>query len=234
MLILGRVVAPAWTRAAVSGATLMFLGLTGLAGQEASRTPPPVVVLPAPAERSSVSLDEALRRRRSMREYTTRALTDGQVSQLLWAAQGITDPAGYRTAPSAGALYPLEVYVATQAGLHRYEARGHRLLRVADLDVRPALRDAALGQEAVGTAGAVFIITAVPSRTAAKYGAQRATRYVQLEAGHAAQNLLLEAVALGLGAVPIGAFDDDRVSGVLHLRGGEVPLYLIPVGRPLR
>jgi SagB-type dehydrogenase family enzyme len=222
------------TRAVVLGPMLMFLGWTRVAGQEAGRTAPLVAVLPAPAQRGAVSLDEALRRRRSVRAYTTQVLSDAQLSQLLWAAQGITDPAGYRTAPSAGALYPLEVYVATGAGLHHYEARGHRLRRVADTDVRPALRRAALDQEAVGAAAAVFIITAVPSRTAAKYGAQRATRYVQIEAGHAAQNLLLEAVALGLGAVPIGAFEDDRVSGVLHLQAGEVPLYLIPVGQPLR
>ena len=212
----------------------MFLALTRVVGQETGRTAQPMVVLPAPVERGSVSLEEALRRRRSVREYTTQALTDVQLSQLLWAAQGITDPAGYRTAPSAGALYPLEVYVATGAGLHRYEARDHRLIRVAEGDSRPALRRAALGQEAVGAAAAVFIITAVPSRTAAKYGAQRGMRYVQLEAGHAAQNLLLEAAALGLGAVPVGAFEDDHVGGILHLQAGEVPLYLIPVGQPLR
>jgi SagB-type dehydrogenase family enzyme len=211
----------------------MLLGLTRVAGQEPGSTAPPVVALPAPAERSAVSLDEALRRRRSVREYTTQPLTDAQLSQLLWAAQGITDAGGYRTTPSAGALYPLEMYVATRAGLQRYEARGHRLLRVGDTDVRSRLRGAALGQEAVTAAAAVFIITAVPSRTAAKYG-ERATRYVQLEAGHAAQNLLLEAVALGLGAVPVGAFEDDRVSGILGLPAGEVPLYLVPVGQPLR
>jgi SagB-type dehydrogenase family enzyme len=212
----------------------MLGGLMPLAGQEAGRPAPSVVALPKPAERGAVSLEEALQRRRSIRDYATQELTGAELSQLLWAAQGITDPAGLRTAPSAGALYPLEVYVATRAGLHHYEPRGHQLVRVQDADLRRALARAALGQEAVAAAPALFIITAVPSRTAAKYGAERARRYTQLEAGHAAQNLLLEATALGLGAVPVGAFKDEDVTRILGLERGEMPLYLLPVGHPRR
>lgn len=192
-----------------------------------------VWVLPAPSTSGALSLEEALRRRRSVRDFTRRQLTDTELSQLLWAAQGITHPHGYRTAPSAGALYPLEIRLATRDGLYQYEPRGHRLVRIAGTDLRAAFQRAALDQDAIGRAAAVFVVTGVPARTAVKYGA-RAERYVLLEAGHAAQNLLLEAVALGLGAVPIGAFHDSEVLKVLGSPAGEVPLYLIPVGHPRR
>lgn len=189
--------------------------------------------LPHPVTDGAVSLEQALMRRRSIREFTKDELTLAQISQLLWAVQGITDPAGLRTAPSAGALYPLEVYVATRAGLDHYEPGGHRLVRVADRDVRTALA-AAAHQETVAGAPVVFVITALPARTAAKYGAARATRYVTLEAGHAAQNLLLQAVTLGLGAVVVGAFDDDAVRQVLGTPREHLPLYLVPAGHPRR
>jgi SagB-type dehydrogenase family enzyme len=192
-----------------------------------------VRALPPPAKRGSMSLEEALAHRRSVRDFAADTLDERTIGQLLWAAQGITDPEGFRTAPSAGALYPLEVYVAGPTGLSHYQSRGHRQEILTTGDVRTALARAAHGQGAVAEAPAVFVITAVTERTAAKYG-NRAERYVQLEAGHAAQSLLLEAVALGLGAVPIGAFDDGRVHEALHLSRGETPLYLIPVGRPRR
>ncbi len=191
----------------------------------------PVIELPAPRTDGPVSLEEALGGRRSARTFTPEALTVEEISQLLWAAQGITASWGGRTAPSAGALYPLEVYVADQATLSRYLPDGHRLELVVDRDVRADLAHAAHDQEAVGDAPAVFAITAVPSRTEAKYG-DRAERYVNLEAGHAAQNVLLQATALGLGGVPIAAFDDGDVALVLSLPEGFVPIYLISVGHP--
>lgn len=191
-----------------------------------------VTALPAPVTNGTVSLEQALLRRRSIREYARDDLTAAEISQLLWAAQGITDRAGVRTAPLAGALYPLELYLATRAGLEHYEPGGHQLVRLSDDDPRAALARAAHGQAAVASAPAVVVITGVPARTAAKYGAERAVRCVQLEAGHAAQNLLLEAVALGLGAVPVGAFDDAAVLRTLPPARGLVPLYLIPVGHP--
>jgi SagB-type dehydrogenase family enzyme len=140
-----------------------------------------------------------------------------ELGQLLWAAQGITSDRGLRTAPSAGALYPLELYAAVPEGVFRYEPHEHQLVSISSQDLREGLKNAALGQEPVGQAPAVFILTAVYQRTAVKYGTERGPRYVHLEAGHAAQNLLLEAVALGLGAVPIGAFDEKAVQGVLGL-----------------
>jgi SagB-type dehydrogenase family enzyme len=121
------------------------------------------------------------------------------------------------------------VYVATSDGLSHYLPEGHRAQSISTADVREALAEAALGQAAVAEAPAVFVITAVPARTEAKYGG-RAERYVHMEAGHVAQNVLLQAVALGLGSVPTGAFADEEVARVLELPPGEVPLYLVPVG----
>ena len=188
--------------------------------------------LPPPRLDGLLSLEEALAARRSVRSFTPEPLTLEEIGQLLWAAQGITDPSGLRTAPSAGARYPLHVYVATAAGLARYVPEGHQLLRRGSTDLRADLKRAALDQEAIGEAPLVLAICAVVERTAERYGAERAERYVAMEAGHAAQNVLLEAVSLGLGAVPIGAFDDAAVQRVLGLGDGEAPLYLVPVGRP--
>jgi SagB-type dehydrogenase family enzyme len=178
-----------------------------------------------------MSLEDVLSKRRSVRTFTERRLSEDEILRLCWAAQGITHPAGLRTAPSAGALYPLELYVATAAGFFAYDPPHHRLLRRGDDDLRGAMQWAALSQEAVGSCPTVFVFAAVPARTATKYGS-RAQRYVQLEAGHAAQNLLLEAAAHGLGAVPIGDFDDARLREVLDLPADTDVLYLIPVGEP--
>lgn len=188
--------------------------------------------LPSPAVTGDQSLEQALARRRSVREFTDQPLTTTDLGQLLWAAQGITNERGLRTAPSAGALYPLELYVTTAEGVFHYIPSEHRLLVVSQTDARTRLCQAALRQEAVRRAPAVFIVTAVYARTAAKYGQERTPRYVHLEAGHAAQNLLLQATALGLGAVPIGAFHDDQVQEALGLPADQEPLYLIPVGHP--
>ena len=181
-----------------------------------------------------MSLESALRRRRSVRSFTDEPLTSAEIGQLLWAAQGVTDPRGLRTAPSAGALNPLECYVATADALLHYAPNVHRLDPHVPGDQRRALAAAAYGQSAVADAAVVIVITAVYARTAEKYGEERAFRYVAMEAGHAAQNVLLQAVALGLGAVPVGAFDDAQVAQLLRLDMGEAPLYLIPVGHPDR
>jgi SagB-type dehydrogenase family enzyme len=191
-----------------------------------------ILQLPAPERKGRVSLEEALAARRSVREFARQPLTDRELSQLLWATQGITSSEGLRTAPSAGALYPLEVWVATASGFYHYEPYRHRLTQHLERDLRPDLYRAALMQDPVREAPAVFVMAAVYARTAQKYGEQRALRYVHMEAGHAAQNLLLEAVALGLGGVPIGAFNDREVERVLSLPTDQKPLYLIPVGHP--
>lgn len=189
--------------------------------------------MPEPRLESELSLEEAIARRRSVREFTEESLSREEISQLLWAAQGITDPRGLRSAPSAGALYPLELYVATSEGAYHYLPRGHALQVVGEEDRRPDLWEAGLKQGALQEAPAIFVVTAVYQRTEAKYG-ERAERYVKLEAGHAAQNILLQAMALRLGAVPIGAFYDDQVQSALALHADHQPLYLIPVGHPQR
>jgi SagB-type dehydrogenase family enzyme len=155
-----------------------------------------------------------------------------ELGQLLWAAQGLTSSAGQRTAPSAGGLYPLELYGVTRDCVYHYAPPGHRLNEHVRGDLRSGLWLAAWRQDAVKNAAAVIVITGVYARTALKYGEERAMRYVHLEAGHAAQNILLQAVALKLGAVTLGAFEDDRVIQALALPSDHAPLYLIPIGHP--
>jgi SagB-type dehydrogenase family enzyme len=195
-----------------------------------------VIDLPQPQYDSEVSLEQSLLERRSVRSYSGQPLTLQEISQMLWAAQGITDPAGFRTAPSAGGLYPLELYIVAgdvedlAAGVYHYQPDGHQLAKTADGDKRAELSKVALEQEWVEEGAVDFVFTAVYERTTGKYG-ERGIRYVHMEAGHAAQNLCLQATALGLGAVTVGAFYDDRVSQLLNLPANEQPLYVIPVGR---
>jgi SagB-type dehydrogenase family enzyme len=213
-------------------ATMMVTQATSSGAEKMITPAPQTILLPTPNLKGTLSLEEALVQRRSVREFSDLPLTQEELGQLLWAAQGITNPAGYRTAPSAGALYPLEVYVVTHEGVYHYEPQGHRLALHQQGDLRSALYTVALRQEPVLEAPAVFVITAVYERTESKYGKERSPRYVHLEAGHAAQNLLLQAVALDLGAVPVGAFIDDQVKETLQLPDDHQPLYLIPVGHP--
>jgi len=197
---------------------------------------PEVINLPQPRLDSEVSIEETLLRRRSIRDYSPEALTIEEVSQLLWAAQGITDPRGFRTAPSAGALYPLEVYLVVgkvrglSPGVYHYEPKGHRIIKVIDGDLRKRLASAALGQAWVKEGAISLVFTAVYHRTTRKYG-DRGIRYVHMEVGHAAQNVYLQAVALGLGTVVVGAFFDEEVKEMLLLPPEEQPLYVMPVGR---
>jgi SagB-type dehydrogenase family enzyme len=193
---------------------------------------PSSIQLPTPGRSGVVSLEEALSQRRSTREFVPGLLTERQLSQLLWAMQGMTGADGLRTAPSAGPLYPLEIYAVLPVGLYHYDPARHCLDRIAAEDLRPSLCYAALAQQAISEAGVVFVMTAVYERAAQKYGAVRSRRYAHLEAGHAAQNLLLQAVALGLGAVCMGAFHDTEVQKALSLPRNHQPLYLIPVGKP--
>jgi SagB-type dehydrogenase family enzyme len=179
-----------------------------------------------------MTLEEAIARRRSVRQFTNHPLTLAQIGQLVWAAEGITGGASYlRAHPSAGALHPLEVYLVGPDGIFHYRPEGHRLSRVRPGDTREALARAAYGQWFVAEAPCVIAIAAVYARTTGKYGDRGRGRYVPMDAAHAAENVLLQAVALGLGAVPVGAFDDDAVRSVLGVPANEAPLYLIPVGK---
>lgn len=210
-------------------AGLMPRSTMALAASSISLTPP--------TRSEALSLQAALAQRRSVRSYSTQALTLAALSELLWAAQGVSGDRGLRTAPSAGALYPLELYVVARhvdglaSGVYRYAPGAHAIERMLDQPGGPELSRAAGGQPAVASAPLVLAITAMPAPTVAKYGA-RASRYVAFEAGAASQNVALKAAALGLGTVVVGAFDDDGVAQALGLSAGARPLALMPVGRP--
>ncbi len=194
------------------------------------------ISLPEPGTKSEVSVERALIQRRSVREYRDGGLSLQEASQLLWAAQGVTHSRGYRTAPSAGALFPLEVYLLAgsvsglPAGVYRYIPEGHGIVPHVEGDLREKLCQAALEQSSIKNAPAVLVLTVVCERTTRKYG-ERGIRYAHMEAGHAAQNVSLQVVSLGLGSVAIGAFKDQEVKSVMNLPKGEEPLYIIPVGR---
>lgn len=197
-----------------------------------------VITLPPAQTKGAVSLEEAIKNRRSVREYARLPLTLNDISQLLWAGQGVTSESGGRAAPSAGALYPLEVYLVAgnvenlATGIYRYLPAEHALAGIKDGDARSDLAKAALGQSAVNDGAANIVITAFYERSTPRYG-ERGIRYAQLEAGHAAQNICLEATALDMGSVTIGAFYDDQVRDILSISANETPLYIIPVGKKL-
>ncbi|MCX7796657.1 MAG: SagB/ThcOx family dehydrogenase [bacterium] len=196
-----------------------------------------VIKLPQPRFTSDVSVEEAILKRRSIRDYRNEPLTILEVSQILWSAQGITDRRmGFRTAPSAGALYPLEVYIVVGKvkdllpGVYKYRPENHDIVLASSGDKRLDLYRVSLMQDCIRNAPVVIVISAVFERTTRKYG-ERGIRYVYMEAGHSAQNIYLQCEALGLGTVVVGAFDDEGVKKVLNLKGEESPLYLIPIGK---
>lgn len=198
---------------------------------------PGMIELPEPRFEGRISVEQALRRRRSIRDYTDEGLTLKEVAQILWSAQGVNDAKGYRTAPSAGALYPLEIYVVAgnvsnlETGVYRYLAAQHSLSKISAGDKRTALCKAALEQPSICGAPLVLIFCAVYARVTGKYG-QRGIMYVHMEAGHASQNVFLQAAALGLGTAPIGAFQDEEIKSVLNNDIEEQPIYIMPVGNP--
>jgi len=215
------------------GSFLILLG----AENEAKESFNEIIKLPEPRYDSETSIEKALLKRRSIRTYKNEPLTLVEVSQLLWAAQGITDSRrGFRTAPSAGALYPLEIYVVignvegVTKGVYKYRPHKHELLKVKSGDVRNELTAAALGQPWVGKGAIVIVFSAVYERTTRKYG-NRGIRYVHMEVGHAAQNVYLQAVSLNLGTVVVGAFRDNEVKKILNMSNEEHPLCIMPVGR---
>ncbi|RCK77890.1 MAG: hypothetical protein OZSIB_2049 [Candidatus Ozemobacter sibiricus] len=196
-----------------------------------------IIELPPPAREGGPGLYSVLSKRRTARALADDGISLADLGQLLWATQGLTSPHGFRTAPSAGALFPLELYVVVSRspsltpGTYRYEPQGHRLHRLGEPAPRPELAMAAYGQPWVAEGALLFVIAGVQSRTAVKYG-ERAFQYVCLEAGHAAQNLLLAAAGLDLATGLVGAFSDKRVKSLMGLPDDHTPLYLIPVGKP--
>ena len=186
--------------------------------------------LPEPEDQEEFPLTRAIRQRRSVRAFKPDRLTDKQTSLLLFAAQGVTCPErSLRAAPSAGATYPLEVFIFDPDGIHRYRPERHALETLSAQDQRDSLAQAALNQTWIAQAPTVIVIAAEYDRTTGRYG-QRGIRYVHIETGHAAQNIHLQAVALGLASVPVGAFEDDAVRDLAGLPPALEPLYIIPVG----
>jgi len=196
-----------------------------------------VIPLPEPARTGYVSVEQALEGRRSVRSFAREALPLAVIGQLAWAAQGVTySAAGFRAAPSAGATFPLEIDLLIHGtpglddGVYRYGPRDHALKQRLAGDRRQGVHEAVFQQTSVLAAPVVMVVSAVMTRTAARYG-PRTERYVHMEAGHAAQNVALQGVALEVGSVLIGAFDDAALAAVLHLHEAERPLYVVPLGR---
>ena len=205
------------------------------------------IELPVPRLKGNVSLEETILRRRAVRRYSRKPLLLSQLSQILWSAQGITGTREFRAAPSAGATYPLEIYVVIgkqcivadeakqdfqelQAGIYHYEPNPHSLSLHTPGDLRPYLAGAALDEEFIAKAPADIIICALYHRTSYRYG-KRGERYVHMEVGHVGENIHLQAVALGLSTVEVGAFDDEAVIKVLGVDQQFKPIYIMPVGK---
>lgn len=193
----------------------------------------PPLDLPAPDLVGETPLEQVLAERRSQRSFADAELSLATIGQLFWAGQGISDDAGYRTAPSAGGLYPLELYAVTARHVLHYLPDGHRVEQRSDDTARTGLADATFGQEWVSSAPVVLVVVGVVARTEAKYGAL-ADDLMEREVGHATQNVLLQATAFGLAATPVGGFDPDAVGKLLTLPPGHEVLYLVPIGEPSR
>jgi SagB-type dehydrogenase family enzyme len=188
-----------------------------------------IVKLPEPSLEGSMSLEQAIVCRRSRRQFLPKSLKLEQIGQLAWAAQGQDTRGKYRTVPSAGATYPLELFLITNESLFHYLPAKHALEKLADGNLRSELALAAWGQEFIEAAPVTLVFAAQFTRTTTRYG-QRGVRYVYMEAGHAAQNVLLQAESLGLGSVAVGAFDDASVKKVLALPDHIEPIYMVVVG----
>ena len=206
------------------------------------------IYLPAPQLDGFVSVEKVLHDRRSRRNFQDKEISLENLSQILWASYGITLPnsyypflrGGFRTAPSAGGLYPLEIYVAVgkvhglTPGLYKYVPDGHKLFNIINGDVRSELCIAALEQPMVKEAPVSIVYTAIFSRTTEKYGQRGRERYVCIDLGHSAENVYLQVEALGLGTCASAAFIDDKMSTVMQLPKEEEPLYIIPIGHYLK
>jgi SagB-type dehydrogenase family enzyme len=210
-----------------------------------------IVQLPAPQYDSRTSVEKAISLRRSIREYTDVPLSISEISQILWAAQGFTQErkepprmwnpkyewqGGLRTAPSAGALYPMEIYFLAgnveglAQGVYKFIPKNHSLKKMMSVDKRTDLCNAALKQASIEKAAAAIVMAAVYERTSFKYG-ERAERYVHIEAGSIAENVYLQGMTLGIGTVIIGAFVDKEVKSVLQLPEDENPLAIMSLGK---
>jgi SagB-type dehydrogenase family enzyme len=243
-----------WMRISIASVLLLILGLiiwlvcgqpgrsdhTVTENDPQASSPVQIIDLPEPDRQGHEALEKLLNQRRSVREYAAEHLSLQEISQVLWAAQGLSDsPHAFRTVPSAGALYPLEIYLVAgdieslAAGVYRYMPREHALVLIVAGDVRNDLYASALSQEPIRKAPATLVIAAVYERTTQRYG-DRGRIYVHMEAGHAGQNIYLQAEAIDLATVAIGAFQDQDVKTVLGMAHEEEPLYIFPLGRKIQ
>lgn len=188
-----------------------------------------IIKLSEPNKSGSIPLEQAITVRRSRRHFLPKPLTLEQIGQLVWAAQGQDESSKYRTTPSAGATYPLELFIINDKGKFHYLTEKHSLEKLTDQDLRTLLTSAAWGQDFIRAAPLTLVFAAQFTRTTGRYG-KRGIRYVYMEAGHAAQNVHLQAEALGLGSVAVGAFDDAAVSTVLSLPDNLQPIYMVTIG----
>jgi len=201
-------------------------------------------ILPSPQADGKISVEHALANRRSHRSYTDQAISAEQLSQVLWAAYGITSPrpdspnlrGGLRTAPSAGGLYPYEIYILVgkvngiETGLYHYVSQEHKIVKVRDQDLRESLSVASFGQNQIKEAPVTLLYAAIYGRMVARYGARGTDRFVYIDLGHSAQNVYLQAEALKLGTCSVGGFDDEKVIEIMQLPEEEIPLYIMPLG----
>jgi len=201
-------------------------------------TSPVCYKLIPPHEKSPVSLEEALIKRRTHRKYINMKIQAEDVSQLLWSAYGITEPNwDLRTTPSAGAVYPLNIYLLVKnvkgidKGVYQYNPYDSTITRIINYDIKNEVAIAALNQEMISDAPACILISAEFEKMIKIYGEQRSPRYIYMEAGHAAQNIYLQAEALHLGTCAIGAFNDKKVMELFNMKESEEPLYLMPIGK---
>lgn len=199
-----------------------------------------VILLPEPKLKGEMSLEETILKRRSRRDYQDKSLNLEQVSQILWAGQGITnEETGFRSAPSAGALYPLDIYLVVGekgveglvAGVYHFVPSGHKIEKMLSGDLRERIMRASLAQSFIAQAPIVLIITGEYERTTKKYG-ERGEQYVHMEVGHVGQNIYLQAEALGLATVTVGAFNEEEIVEILNLPQTYKPLYVMPIGYP--
>jgi len=194
------------------------------------------IKLPKPILKGKMTVEESLAARRSERTFTDKSVNIGEAAQLLWAAQGMNDSRGYRTAPSAGATFPLTAYLVAgkvaglEAGIYRYVPQNHELIKVKTGDMRKELALSALGQWVVERAPASIIFCANYARTTGRYG-KRGEMYAHMEAGHAGQNIYLQSAALGLATVAVGAFNEAAVAADISCSKDEIPVYIFPIGR---
>ncbi|MDI6902843.1 MAG: SagB/ThcOx family dehydrogenase [Methanocellales archaeon] len=226
-----------WTRRAIlklialMGATSLVVGAYKYMKGDSK------ILLPKPSKDGEISVEEAIASRRSIRQFRPGAIELRQLSQLLWAAQGITDPRGFRAAPSAGALYPLEIFIVTgeveelEEGIYHYDVEEHALELRREGDLRHEIAIAASNQMWIKDAPAIVVVCAIYERTTRKYGS-RGERYVHMETGHVGENIYLQAGSLGLACTVVGAFLDDEVRRILDVSEEIKPLYLIPIGKP--